>query len=262
MSTFLAILGSTGLVDMILGVIGTLLYPLFSIIFLLIDGIQNIFYSFAGIGDAWHQGTPITAGNSGGENDTGILYHLMTEPLVKNMIFSIMILALFLIIIFTVMAFIKNAYSAKPKNWKEIIANSIKGLANFILLPVCCLLGVWMGNILLNAINGATSNVGSNTMARKLFIASAYNANIFRNWEESDNSSEEAYNKVMYFANYWGLADELQIESGQSLDYYADVVDKMYSYDRVFLGSQIEVGHFYNLYQINYLVLISCLMIS
>ena len=104
-----------------------------------------------------------------------------------------MTLGLFLLIIFTVMAFIKNAYSSKQKNWKEIIGNSIKGLANFIFLPVCCLLGVWAGNILLNAIDGATSTGGATLMSRKLFLAAAYDANKYRRGDKGDDEGGKKY---------------------------------------------------------------------
>ena len=41
----------SGIVDTITSVLGTILYPLFSVIFLFIDGIQHVFYAFAGIGN-------------------------------------------------------------------------------------------------------------------------------------------------------------------------------------------------------------------
>ena len=96
------------MVDVILGIVGTLLYPLFSIIFLCIDGIQGVFYAFAGIGDMTFSSQTIMSENSGGETDTGIVYYLFHNNLVKNLLMSIMILALFLIVVFTVMAFLKN----------------------------------------------------------------------------------------------------------------------------------------------------------
>ena len=245
------------MLDFVTGVIGTLLYPLFSIIFLLIDGIQAVFYGFAGIGTAYFDGRPITGGNTGVENDTGIIYYLLNNSLVKNMLLSMMILALFLIVIFTTFAFIKNAYAAKPKGWKDIIGNAIKGLGNFIFLPVLCLLGVWLGNILLNAINGATSNGGSTTMARKLFICCAYNANIYRNGDgKTLLDDREPWEKIQWYVDVQGLSDQFEVKEGQSLEYYANLVDQIYSTDGVFLGSHIEVAYFYNLHQINYLILI------
>ena len=39
------------MIDAILGVLGSIIYPLFSIIFLIIDIVQNIFKAFAGTGN-------------------------------------------------------------------------------------------------------------------------------------------------------------------------------------------------------------------
>ncbi len=277
MSTLLALFETSGLVDTIFSVVGTLLYPLFSIIFVLIRGVQDLFYSFAGIGTAWSQGQPITHENTGLETDTGILYYLMTRPLVKNMIYSMIILALFLIVIFTTLAFIKNAYSAKPKNWKEIVSNAIKGLGNFILLPVCCLLGVWFGNILLQAINGATSNGGSASMDRKLFVACAYNANVFRasnssageaTWSNIQNLAQNSYMLDDPNVSFWdakggesGIEKHLKQGEEDELDenyyeYYATIVDQIYSETDKSIHWYLSVGEFYSLWQFNYLVLI------
>ena len=139
--------------------------------------------------DWFGSGTTITApnGGDGGETSTGLIYYLLTSDLIKNLFLSIMLLALFLIIIFTAMAFIKNAYATKQKNWQEIVGNAFKGLANFIFIPVCCLLGVWLSNILLLAINGATSTGNATKMSRKLFICCAYDANEYRNKTEVDD---------------------------------------------------------------------------
>ena len=169
-----------GIIDGLLGTLGQFIYPLFSVLFGVIDLVQKVFKSFAGIGIASHDGTSITNGNSGDVDDNGLVFYLLNQSLVKNMIVSIGVLALFLLIIFTVMAFIKNAYSEKPKGWKDIISNTIKGGANFILLPVIVLFSMWLGNILLQAIDGATSYKGSTQLSRKLFITAAYDANRVR----------------------------------------------------------------------------------
>ena len=278
MSTLLALFETSGIVDTITSVIGTLLYPLFSIIFVLVDSIQDIFGKFAGIESMSFDGTPITSGNSGGETDTGIIYYLFQNSIVKNMLMSIMLLALFLIIIFTTMAFIKNVYSAKPKGWKDIIGSSIKGLANFIFLPVCCFLGVWLGNILLQAINGATSPQGATSMGRKLFIASSYNANVFRCDDDANgitftdienlaNSSIIIGSEGATFASknkiekYVINVDGKEVIDSKYYDYYAEIVDKIFAETNVEIsqlgyGLNGGVGQFYSLWQINYIVLI------
>ena len=99
------------MLNFIMGLIGTLLYPLFSIIFVLIDLLQGVFSGLAGIGDITFKSgsimgfggaTNITApnGGDGGETSTGLIYYLLTSDLIKNLFLSIMTLALILIIIF------------------------------------------------------------------------------------------------------------------------------------------------------------------
>lgn len=225
--------------DWIFGVIGTILYPLFSIIFLFVDALQSVFRIFAGVGAVkitdggnFNLSETIGAGNSGRTNDTGLIFYFLNTPLVKNMLMSIMLLAMFLIIIFTVMAFIKNAYAAKQKGWKEIVGNAIKGLANFIFIPVCCLLGVWLGNILLNAIDGATSSGGSTQMSRKLFITCAYNANVFRA-HEGDENGELNPNKYLKFAELYNEYVEPNAFDTSSKEKAAAAVKARFSKDQI-----------------------------
>lgn len=256
------------MLDFITGLLGTILYPLFSIIFILVDILQAIFRTFAGVGGAGYGDTlwniqNITSGNSGTETDTGLVFFLLNTPLVKNMLISIMMLGLFLLIIFTVMAFIKNAYSAKQKGWKEIIGNAIKGLANFIFLPVCCLLGIWLGNILLNAIDGATSTGGSTLMSRKLFIAAAYNANLYRNGKADDTDSKRVLQWVYDYAkgaNIITVGDipvtQADIDATQTNEERAELVDRIYASGAMNIYTHDGAGQGYSLYQINYLTLI------
>lgn len=258
------------MLDWVTGFIGGLLYPLFSVIFVCIDALQGLFFSLAGVGGkivfgsanngATWTGDEITAGNSGLETDSGIIYYLFQNTLVKNLLMSIMLLALFLIIIFTVMAFIKNAYAAKQKGWKEIVGNAIKGLANFIFLPICCLLGVWLANILLQAINGATSGGGTTQMDRKLFICAAYNANEFRN--ENPDISDENITKLIdwadgrKFINSDETYDGSDIKLGQTADYYAEIVDYIYANTYTSIYDWGSVEKWYSLFEVNYLVLV------
>ena len=268
--------------DWIFGIIGTLLYPLFSIIFIFVDALQGLFKIFAGIGDVTITdggnfngvGKPVTGSNPetmGNEDGTGLLFYFLNTPLIKNMLISIMVLAIFLVIIFTVMAFIRNAYAAKQKSWQDIVGNAIKGLANFVLIPVCCLLGIWLGNILLIAIDGATSSGGSSSMGRKLFIACAYNANIFRvdstPPDDEYDDFAQLYNDKVAPGTFdtENKSDEViadEVKKKFTNDQIADEIDKMYAgnvrdgEDAPDIHFYWNVGDHYNLWEINYLVLV------
>lgn len=265
------------MVEAVLGLLGTLLYPLFSIIFVLLSILQGLFYSFAGIGTVYYGGAgfsgmkdEITGSNpSGGKTDTGLLYYILNSDIVKNILISMMILALFLLIIFTTLAFIKTIYAEKPKSWRDIVSSAVKGLVNFIVLPVCCLLGVWVGNIILQAVNGATSTGGTVFLDRKLFLSCAYNANTYRvnSFEAGSAKSENAYNTIIATIDAYNdpvlNAMRSQIKQGQDSDYYANVVDQMYATDRIGIHNHITVGigvtpkhGYYQLWSINYLLLI------
>lgn len=240
--------------DAVASFIGGLLYSMFSMIFVVIDIVQDVFSAFAGIGNINFAGTPISgnAGAGGGETEQGIVYYLMQNEVITNLLASIMLLALLLIVIFTTMAFLKNLYVNKPKNWKEIIGSSIKGLANFIFLPVCCLFAVWMGNVLLQAINGATSSSGAVKMSRKLFICCAYNANLYRNGDAT--GAGLAKQIVAQYGAGSAAADAIQ--TGQSDEYYAQIVDNIYveSTKMNLEARHVEVA--YSLWDINYLIMI------
>lgn len=247
------------IIDAILGTVGTVLYGLFNIIFILIDALYGLFKSFAGVGDMRYAGeaNTITGANGGGLTDTGIIYYLLQSDIVKNMFISILLLGLFLLIIFSVMAFIKNAYAAKPKTWQEIIGNAFRGLANFVVVPVCCLLGIWGGNILLKAIDGATSNGSTLSLAGRLFVSSAYNANKIRS---GDMEITDDLIKILTNADE-KLGDQFKFDSTKKEDkeYVAGKVDELFSTgldESMSYGNVFEVGKYYNTFDINYLIII------
>lgn len=272
------------MIEKILGLIGSLLYPLFKILFVLIDGIQGIFGAFAGIDNVKVGNAPITSVNDGGLKNTGIVYYLFQSDIVKNMLISVAILGLFLLIIFTVIAFIKNVYASKQKSWKDIIGAALVGLMNFVFVPTVSLLGVWFGNILLNAVNGATSSTGATSMAGNLFVASAYNANKVRvyveddlKWEINDSTT---YGDLGDGSNYWKECSQyytnlnnlnttskyIELDETKAKNdpaYLANKIDEYYSLSGRYQGSYGKVNGFYKLSSINYLVLAAggCFMI-
>lgn len=256
------------MVDAILGVIGTLLYPLFSIIFLLIDLVQNIFRSFAGVGTVYYAENggifnaglkPVTSGAKDkdilADDNGGIVYYLLRSDLIMDMVWAIATLALILLIVFTVIAFIRNIYAPKSKSWQEIIGLAVKGLFNFIFIPVLCLLGVILGNILLNAIDGATSRGGATIMSRKLFLCAAYDANIVR--ANDDWASKKTEIETLYKNATGREAKSYTSSDGQSeREYYANLIDEAFASGNKSIYEWFSVGPWYNMWGINYLTLL------
>lgn len=242
------------MIEWVTSLIGTILYPLFSVVFLVIDVLQDIFGAFAGIDVIYYNGQAITSGNTGAETDTGIVYFLLTSDLAKNIFFSMLILAIILLLIFLAMAFIRNVYSAQTKNWKELVGLAIKGIGNFIFIPVGALLGVWLGNIVLQAINGATASGNSMSISRQLFVCSAYNANKLRGEEyQNGQMSELMIEAVSQFCSQYGISvDTSQTDPA----YYADCIDDAYGTGGPSISWYWEVDDWYSLWNINYVVLV------
>ncbi|MBR6778739.1 MAG: hypothetical protein IKM43_01110 [Clostridia bacterium] len=272
MSSLLAL--GNGIVGTIIDALGTIIYPLFSIIFVLIDGVQDIFKAFAGTGNINFGGKTIKSTNSGEETETGLLYYLFQHDIIRNLLFSIMLLAIILLIVFTVMAFIKNAYAAKQKSWKDIVGSALIGLANFVFIPVCCLLGVWLGNILLNAIEGATNITEATSMSRQLFISAAYNANDIRNGtyqeDHGDDWADDLVSDITILISDAGLEGVIVLDDSKKTDltstdaeekdaaieYYAGVIDQIYTKsEKLDIGGRSDVADWYTLMDINYILL-------
>lgn len=247
------------LLDLILGTIGTLIYPLFGVIFQVINLVESIFQAFAGTGTVYINGEAVGSYNSGDANDTGIIYYFLQSDLVRNMFLAMLYLAIILLVVFTIMAVLKNMYQPQPKKWQDIIASAIKGLGLFIIVPACSLLAVWVGNILLVAIDGATS--GSNTessLAGRLFVASAYDSNFIR-LNYTSGVDEAMHKRIETLGNECGLQvkDFASTDGGLDTDYeyYANFVDDCYASGRKQIWAAWDVSSFYQLYSINYLLL-------
>lgn len=274
--------------------VSTLLNTIFSILynvivsplFLIIDLMQAIFQGFAGIGTIHSGHNTITSVNDGGDESTGIVYWLLRSQTVQNLFYALLTLAIVLLVLFTIVAFVKNIYAEKPKPWKDILTSSIKGLAGFFLTPIVCLFGVWVGNILLQALFTATNDGGVEVMSGQVFVAGAYNANRFRTtggaiddyligqlkgyYPQDARLNRLAEGAPVKNPNGEGwldndgnvVTDVSQAKrepvniSQEDMEYCADLADKLYRDRRLTIQSQVTIVIFYDMTQINYLMLI------
>lgn len=250
----------TGLVDSILGIIGTIIYPLFGVIYSVIDLVERIFRAFAGTETVYVSGDQITSGNSGADGDTGIVYYLLQSDLVRNMFFAMLYLAIILLVVFTIMAVLKNMYQPQPKKWQDIIASAIKGLGLFIIVPACSLLAVWVGNILLVAIDGATSGSSSSaTMSGRLFIAASYTSNYIRS--DAEGIDLQKHNQVAALCDRCGIEIRAFQPTDGGLDtdyeYYASLVDDCFASEAMSAArcNWGDVNAHYAIININFLTL-------
>ena len=250
----------TGLVDGILGIIGTIIYPLFGVIYSVIDLVERIFQAFAGTETVYVSGDQVTSGNTGADTDTGIVYYLLRSDLVRNMFLAMLYLAIILLVVFTIMAVLKNMYQPQPKKWQDIIASAIKGLGLFIIVPACSLLAVWVGNILLVAIDGATSGSNSSaTMSGRLFIAASYTSNYIRS--DAKGIDLQKHNQVAALCARCGIEIRAFQPTDGGLDtdyeYYASLVDDCFASEAMSAArcNWGDVNAHYAIIHINFLTL-------
>ncbi len=105
----------------------------------------------------------------------------INSNIVKNLFFALLILAIVILLITTFAATIKTEFNKDGNNNKrKVIKNAFRGLANFVLVPLICFFALFVGNMLLRAIDGATSGGSSVYLSRQMFMAGAYNANRVR----------------------------------------------------------------------------------
>ncbi len=152
-----------------------LLYAIGSLLLMLLDFVQSIFRKLAGL-DTYYYGD---------SNDKfvheDILQRLLTTPEILQAMGALIVVGLILLFIFTIVQFIRVEYTTEgSKNSKgNIIKQSLKSLAMFVIVPLGSLVGIFLSNKILQILDNATK--GSNaTIAGQIFKICAYDANPVR----------------------------------------------------------------------------------
>ena len=169
-----------GLLNIIYSLIGPLLWCLCDIFFIILDLFETMFKAFAGTaeGGVKVQGEIV-------EGD--IVLFLFQSNLIMQIFMSILVLSWFLLIVFTIFAIVKNQYAEKQEPVSKIINGAFKALLMYLLVPIATVVCLIVGNIVLQAINEATSSQTSQGVSDVLFVTAAYNANKLRDSDIEDN---------------------------------------------------------------------------
>ena len=166
---------------LIMSIIGPIFWGLCDLFFILLDIFELVFRKLAGIDKVTINGEVV-------EGD--IVLYLIKSNIVQNIFYSVLALSLFLLIIFTVVAIVKNQYVDKPKPVMNIISDSFKGLLMYLLVPIATIACLMVGNVILKGIDGATRANTSGGASDMLFMTAAYNANVLRMGSFKENRSE------------------------------------------------------------------------
>ncbi len=283
----------TTIIRMVMYVLSLVFYNIAIFILALIDFVEIVFRLLAGLEV---QGMSLDIGQSP-DHGMDLLYQLIRTPEVRDAFLSMAIVGVFLLVITTIFQMIKVEYATEgSKNAKgPILTKAFKGLCNLILLPFMVLIGVFLGNQILDLLDkatqpdsysshatgviGNTPEAKSATIAGTLFVAAAGDAH-YRVGDipiimASSNIGIAASHLTIYLlpmiinsiAEAWG--DTIAEDNGGERPYlYSDS-------DRDEMESMVACGHIaywnffgittiYDYSKINYLLLIfgGCIVIK
>ena len=210
--------------------LGPVLWGLCDIFFVILNLFESLFNQIAGISSG-------VKAISGTHVEGDIVLYLIQSSVVQQVFMSVLILSLFLLIIFTIFAIVKNQYSDKQEPVSKIINSSVKALLMYLLVPVATIVCLIVGNVVLQAINDATKAHGGSSASEMLFTTAAHGANRLRGANLSDNRSRL---KIMINDGQLDVlkpqlasigiksGSDAELASAEEIEYIATLVDEYY----------------------------------
>ena len=152
-----------------------LLYKIFTWICILVDFVENLFKSLAGINPISLDGAEY--GGTGSGQD--LVYAFITDEGVLSVFWSIMALSLVLLLVFTMVAFIKSEFTLDLKGSAKgpIIARSLKSAVNLIAVPVISIIAIFGINFLTRAVYNLFGDINAMSLSQQCFLVGAAPAN-------------------------------------------------------------------------------------
>ncbi len=148
--------------------ISFILYGLQQGFFYVINCVESLFRSIAGLGTYYIDNT---------EYSGDIVYALLTSETVMAVFWSVLVAAIFLLFVTTVIAVLKTEMDLSKSNAKgPVFGRALKSILYFALVPVVCIFGVYIANVFLQTFDSATSRNAS-SMANQIFSAASYDCN-------------------------------------------------------------------------------------
>lgn len=258
-----------------------LFYEISKFLLALIDFVEVLFRALAGLPSTATAGHEITMSIDGKSGD--LLIQMLTSSEVMQAFYATAIVGMFLLIITTIFQMIKVEYTTEgAQNSKTgIIGKSLKSLCNMMIIPILCILGVFIGNQVLDLIDTATGGGEGSKISGTLWVAAASTALV-----NEDSFIEAADEKtILEFQDsnsggLMGLGINLAIQRGfasifnQELKPLGEVfsgsnseraaIESAYMEGTKSFYNISEVVKNYNPFEVNYLVLIfgACIIIK
>ena len=228
------------IVDVFLNLWGEILKALYNIwatLASIIDAIQVIFGMLVGVNKVvWVDSSTMGGSQLGEVASNNIIISIFTHEYVYGAFIKILILSIFLLVIFTMIAIIKQEYSTSVEkaenNPMEIIKRSVRALVSFLCVPLVCIFGVLASGYLMQALDAATSVTGQTLISNKMFTICMQDASRVRTDSDFYESLMAKDGNGPYsLSNYAGKFPNLIIQS-EDRNEVAQSIDDCFLYGK------------------------------
>ena len=165
-----------GFFGAVLAIIPKTFYFLCTLVFQVLDLLQLLVRKLAGL-DVVYYSSEIFSGTGGGSSEPQsgdiVLEFIQTiftnsNSILSNIFWALIVLALIMLIITTFVAVLRSEYSAtdsKSASKGRIIGRAFKAIASFAIVPIVCFFGVFMANVILQALDTITTGSSSSQLS-------------------------------------------------------------------------------------------------
>lgn len=165
-----------GFFGAVLAIIPKTFYFLCTLVFQVLDLLQLLVRKLAGL-DVVYYSSEIFSGTGGGSSEPQsgdiVLEFIQTiftnsNSILSNIFWALIVLALIMLIITTFVAVLRSEYSAtdsKSASKGRIIGRAFKAIASFAIVPIVCFFGIFMANVILQALDTITTGSSSSQLS-------------------------------------------------------------------------------------------------
>lgn len=179
----------------------TFIYTIVKFALNIVDFIQFFVQRLVGV-DFWTNTNSTLADL--GESD--IIFRFMFSEEVLRVFRLIIIIAIVLLIVFSIIAIVKSEYSNATTgkgDKKGILTSSLKAIFLVVLIPVMLIFGLLASNAVLASILNAVQPDNNNlTIGGQIFVASAYGANRYRTYADDGKRYPATYSYTFGYNHY------------------------------------------------------------
>lgn len=162
-------------IDLLMLLFAELFYSIGAMLLNIVDFIQLMFRKLCGLDTFYVNGVPYSGMDP--------LLSMMTDRDVTQVLIALTMVAVVMVIIASIIKIIQSEFSTEgSKNSKgQVFGAALKSIMLFIVVPVTCIGGVILSNMMLKVVDRATSlSDGNATMGSNIMVSACANANKVR----------------------------------------------------------------------------------